>query len=489
MNELVALCMYVVLQGQYGGINSDGMCARLCGEAHNESDLFILFSALMEFGGLRDMFEVVKAKPVKTGYDLGESALSGRGRAAPQHARSAILARCDHIYNTILKKLDSQLHSFLVNKGVEPQIFMLRWLRLLFCREFSLDDTLALWTHIFVDSQQPLSDNPLLKYTRKPGKGSEGVAVAEASSMALPLVDFFAAAMIMYLKSQLLEEDDNCLTVLMRPEFPNVQKLVELARQFRSGAPATPTAPAPAVAAVSTPPVQPKATAPLDAPAPSQAPPPVARETSPAKLATTADSGSLAAQVAELRRKVEKLEQEKVAIATKGREFIAKKTAEFNAKVAELENRTSDRGTAQESGTEELRIRIAELEDDRQKLHASATRERNELSDEVQRYSAERETLVAEKNVALEQLASQSAALAAANKERDVALDQLASESAALATANKERDAALEQLSSESAKLATANAEVAELKRQFAEAEAKREADQADDLKEKESED
>jgi len=475
MNELVALCMYVVLQGQYGGSSPDGLCGRLVSESHNEGDLFILFSALMEFGGLSTMFEVVKAKPSKPGLDLGESSLTGRGRSAPQQTRSAILARCDHIYNTILKKLDGPLHSFLINKGVEPQIFMLRWLRLMFCREFSVDDTLVLWTHIFVDSQQPLPDNPLLKYNRKPGKGSEGVAVAEASSMALPLVDFFAVAMIMYLKSQLLEEDDNCLTVLMRPEFHNVNKLVELARQFRSGSGSTSAAPTPAVAVSKPAPVQPKATThPLDTSYPSQTPPAVSRETSPAKHATASDfvaardfpDGSLATQLADLRRKVEKLEQEKVAIATKGREFIAKKTAEFNAKVAELESRAAvDRGTEEGSGTEVLNSRIAELESAlANSLENMQVKEGdlNEIRNEVETQRRIAQVNENEKMAALAQLAS--------------ATEKLAIIATASEVAEKEKSAALAELASQSEKLAAADNEVAELKRVLSKAAATQEA-------------
>lgn len=470
MNELVALCMYVIVQGQYSGINEEGLCGQLCSEAHNESDLYILFSALMEYGGLREMFEVVKAKPAKA-FDMGESALRGV-RAAPQQTRSAILARCDHIYNTILKKLDSDLHSFLVRNGVEPQIFMLRWLRLLFCREFSLDDTLALWTHIFVDSQQASADNPLMKYNRKPGKGSEGVAVAEASSAALPLVDFFAAAMIMYLKSQLLEEGDNCLTVLMRPEFHNVGKLVELARQFRSGSgptAATPTAavsaPAPAkshppeVSRTASPEVKAAAVSTL-AP-PRIEPPAVSRETSPAKQATAEllapkefPDGSLATQLADLRRKVEKLEQEKVAIATKGREFIAKKTAEFNAKVAELEQRAVG-GSAEGSGTAELQTRIAELE--------------AALTNALQSVEVKEAELNDVKEEAKRHIADVTAAAEAAEREKLAALEQLAHATGAAEAAEKEKLAALDQL-------AAANDEVAALKKQLAEAVSKPEA-------------
>lgn len=34
--------------------------------------------------------------------------------------------------------------------GVEPQLFLLRWLRLLFEREFHLEDVLVVWDSLFV---------------------------------------------------------------------------------------------------------------------------------------------------------------------------------------------------------------------------------------------------------------------------------------------------------------------------------------------------
>lgn len=357
MNELVALCMYVVLQGQYSGSSPDGLCARLCAEVHNEADTFALFSALMEFGGLREMFAVVKAKPQPKNahkFDIGDSALMGRSapRGPPSQPQSAILARCDHIYNTLLKKLDVKLHSFLCDQGIEPQIFMLRWLRLLFCREFHIDDTIPLWTLIFADANSPLPEVPLAKYQRKPGKGKEGVDVAEASSMALPLVDFFAVSMILYLKGQLMSLDESgCLQRLMKfPPMENVRVLVDMAKELRTGT--TPTAPAKPASS----PSDAQATTAVQEQRPAEVvdPAPAATVTS-----TTAPAGPLGAgsasfpergpgqgevMLADLRRKLEKAEQEKLMIANKGRQYIAQKTAEFQAKIAELEQRLAAAG-------------------------------------------------------------------------------------------------------------------------------------------------
>lgn len=53
---------------------------------------------------------------------------------------------------TLLKRCDSELYKILVTEHEVPaQVFLLRWVRLLFLREFALADTIELWSHIFQD--------------------------------------------------------------------------------------------------------------------------------------------------------------------------------------------------------------------------------------------------------------------------------------------------------------------------------------------------
>jgi hypothetical protein len=352
-----------------------------------------------------------------------------------------------------------------VDKGIEPQIFMLRWLRLLFCREFHIDDTLTLWTAFLVDSQAPQPETQLLKYNKKPGKGNEGVPVAEASSMALPLVDFFAVAMIMYLKSQLLQLDENgCLMRLMKypTDTVNISTLINLAHQLRSGTPAhAQTAPvAPASSTTQSPPALLKSSSPPLSPSiPNAAPADDAKGNVTAGLppqsaavsTTVSDplsvkslpDGSLATQLLEMRRKVEKLEQEKVAIATKGREFIAKKTAEFQAKIAELENR-ADGGAG--GAVEEVAI----AEAGRQQAEADAQNAKQ---------------MLAEANTAYQDLIAKAEELTARLQERDTAVAE--AEAAAAEEAQRVR-AAEERTVAAAAANKELSEQIAELKEQLA---------------------
>ncbi|CAE8619665.1 unnamed protein product, partial [Polarella glacialis] len=145
MNELVAVIFSVVKQGEYAGgswESAEALGTRLCGSGHNEADAYILFSRLMDHG-LRAMFMNsgrASARPSKSPIgDLPRSFFSGRGPAEQGPPGSAILARCQFIFDQVLHCMDEDLHTHLKKLEIEPQVFLLRWLRLLFCREFELE--------------------------------------------------------------------------------------------------------------------------------------------------------------------------------------------------------------------------------------------------------------------------------------------------------------------------------------------------------------
>lgn len=63
---------------------------------------------------------------------------------------SAILQRVARIQDHYLKIVDIDLFRHLKLLGVEFQIFLLRWIRCIFTREFHLLDALDLWDNIFL---------------------------------------------------------------------------------------------------------------------------------------------------------------------------------------------------------------------------------------------------------------------------------------------------------------------------------------------------
>lgn len=251
MNELVAVVYLVVKQGEYDQEpweTGQELGVKLCGAHHSEADVFILFSSLMALG-LRDMF-TIGAKGgggVGKGRDPGRQNFSVIGEL-PRSRRvgapteqvfptSAILARCIFINDTLLKIADHVLYDRLRSLEIEPQVYLLRWLRLLFSREFGLEDTVFLWDAIFVDArQEPPSGLPKYSSCGSDRTVAAVICEAQAASAALPLVDYFAVALLRALRNELLVLDQtDCLRRLLSSSpVKHTRSLIEEARDVRS---------------------------------------------------------------------------------------------------------------------------------------------------------------------------------------------------------------------------------------------------------------
>lgn len=64
---------------------------------------------------------------------------------------SSIAARSRHIFEELLPQVDGALMSHLQSLDIVPQVFLIRWVRLLFVREFAFEDVLCLWDVIFAE--------------------------------------------------------------------------------------------------------------------------------------------------------------------------------------------------------------------------------------------------------------------------------------------------------------------------------------------------
>jgi hypothetical protein len=68
---------------------------------------------------------------------------------------SPVILACKRIQYDFLKSVDPELFQLMVSYKIESQLFLLRWLRLLFCREFPIDQTLLIWDHILANTHIP----------------------------------------------------------------------------------------------------------------------------------------------------------------------------------------------------------------------------------------------------------------------------------------------------------------------------------------------
>ena len=98
-----------------------------------EHDSFILFGIIMQ--------------TVKTYYETTQNSSDKPGTTS-----SSIAQRSRHIHEELLYQVDSELAEHLAAIDIIPQIFLIRWIRLLFGREFPFEEVLTLWDNLFAEA-------------------------------------------------------------------------------------------------------------------------------------------------------------------------------------------------------------------------------------------------------------------------------------------------------------------------------------------------
>ncbi|XP_042474115.1 TBC1 domain family member 5-like [Zingiber officinale] len=124
----------------------------------------------------------------------------------------------------LLSIVDSSLHSHLLELGVEPQYFALRWLRVLFGREFCLNNLLIIWDELFSSSNDSCVENvdECRFYILCSARGA--------------FIAAFAVSMLLYLRSSLLSAEitTSCLQRLLNfPAHPDMKKIIEKAKSLQ----------------------------------------------------------------------------------------------------------------------------------------------------------------------------------------------------------------------------------------------------------------
>ncbi|KAI5084663.1 hypothetical protein GOP47_0000832 [Adiantum capillus-veneris] len=139
---------------------------------------------------------------------------------------SSVLEASASMYYTLVT-VDTPLYIHLVEIGVEPQYFALRWFRVLFGREFDLEMLLHLWDAIFAASYTNVA---------KLAKG-KGLGDVSTTSTRASFISTFAVSMILYLRSTLLAAPNAtvCLQNLLNfPKLVDVRSLIENAKVLRT---------------------------------------------------------------------------------------------------------------------------------------------------------------------------------------------------------------------------------------------------------------
>ncbi|KAA8522710.1 hypothetical protein F0562_009128 [Nyssa sinensis] len=199
----------VLLSDAYG---AEGELGVVLSEKFMEHDAYSMFDALMNgASGAIAMAEF-----------FSPAALGGSHTGLPP-----VIEASSALYS-LLSIVDSSLHTHLVELGVEPQYFALRWLRVLFGREFALEDLLIIWDEIFA------SDN---SYLNRSADNDIGTSFGVLSSPRGAFISSIAVSMILYLRSSVLatENATSCLQRLLNfPPDINLKKLIGKAKSLQS---------------------------------------------------------------------------------------------------------------------------------------------------------------------------------------------------------------------------------------------------------------
>jgi TBC1 domain family protein 5 len=105
-----------------------------------------------------------------------------------------IVAKSIHIQDDLVQRADPEMYQTLKDNSIEPQIWGIRWIRLLFGREFGFDNMLALWDALFANFEQRPDD------------------VEEQ----LEIIDYVCVVMLLRVKEQIITGDHtDILTTLL----------------------------------------------------------------------------------------------------------------------------------------------------------------------------------------------------------------------------------------------------------------------------------
>lgn len=167
----------------------------------HEHDAYAMFSQLMETA--EPWFSSFE-REVRKGK---EEMLTSIPFARPQDCGPsvAVVTKVNRIQDQLVKKHDNELHMHLNRLEIAPQIYGIRWVRLLFGREFPLQDLLVVWDALFADS------------------------------ITLDLVDYVFVAMLLYIRDALIASNfQTCLGLLMHyPPVGDIHSLLQKALFLR----------------------------------------------------------------------------------------------------------------------------------------------------------------------------------------------------------------------------------------------------------------
>ncbi|KAI0637423.1 hypothetical protein C8Q77DRAFT_1097485 [Trametes polyzona] len=152
MHELLAPLYYAV---DYDSIPAgakdtlDPALKEFCAHQWVAADSWLLFSAVMKGAGRWYEWQEGKTQPDPSPLPSHVQLNVAAGDARVKPYIAPIVEACNRVQSVFLKGVDPELWKAMQSAGIEPQIYGIRWLRLLFTREFNMQDAMVVWDGLF----------------------------------------------------------------------------------------------------------------------------------------------------------------------------------------------------------------------------------------------------------------------------------------------------------------------------------------------------
>ena len=175
-----------------------------------QSELFYTFEALMK-KGMTNLFDPYILQKDDPGYKIYEIFPQMWKDDSNENKPTYVYRRCSLLIKEKLKSLDNDLYAHFKKIDLNCEVFLQRYLRCIFCREFNLNDVYIIWDIIFYDN-----------YVNRKKEKYDFI-----------YMEYICIAMIFKIRDILKDADQNeCFTTLFKyPEIKDIMDIIKLSKK------------------------------------------------------------------------------------------------------------------------------------------------------------------------------------------------------------------------------------------------------------------
>ena len=179
-------------------------------EEEIQSDLFYTFEALMK-KGMANLFDPHFLQKDEPGYKLYEIFPQMWKDDSNENKPTYVYRRSSLLIKEKLKSLDNDLYTHFKKIDLNCEVFLQRWLRCIFCREFPIEDVYIIWDIIFYDY-----------YVNRNKEKYDFI-----------YMEYICIAMIFKIRDTLKDADQNeCFSTLFKyPEIKDIMDIIKLSKK------------------------------------------------------------------------------------------------------------------------------------------------------------------------------------------------------------------------------------------------------------------